>query len=209
MCCALLRAESSVDDPHETTAHEVEGFDAIEGAIGEDPLANRLNVIEKRLADLEKAVRNRQDLFQGIQKQQETAAQAEDAYNAALRLMKEGFLAQADAAFSQFFEQYSTSPLRSTAFYWLGILALLRFEYPKALSIFNLFLRDWPNHEKVSDARLKKVYCYQAMAEPRRACVALQDFKKHLAGDKQLSTSKSAQMQKSASKLWAQLRCAP
>lgn len=78
----------------------------------------------------------------------------QQAFEAALDLLRKGQYANARDAFSQFIGQYPSSGYLPSAQFWLGNSLYATREYQRAIDTFNAMLRQAPQHERAPDAAL-------------------------------------------------------
>lgn len=81
--------------------------------------------------------------------------QAEESYQAAMRLVREKSYPEASAAFDQFIAQYPKHELMGNALYWSGEVWLVQGELDKALAQFERVVKYYPDHAKAADASYK------------------------------------------------------
>lgn len=77
------------------------------------------------------------------------------AYDAAFELLKIGKYKEGAAAFSEFVEEYPTSPLVDHGFYWLGESCYVLRDYARATAAFQTVLEKFRHSRKVPDSLLR------------------------------------------------------
>ncbi|WP_221798336.1 tol-pal system protein YbgF [Oceanobacter mangrovi] len=80
---------------------------------------------------------------------------AEQAYSAAMQLVRDKKFEQANQAFDQFVQQYPDSELVANAYYWNGEILLVRGQFDSALTNFKTVVDQYPQHGKAADASYK------------------------------------------------------
>jgi tol-pal system protein YbgF len=99
----------------------------------------------------------------------------EQAYQAALGMLKEGRYKEAAAAFSQFPQQYPDSNYRSNAQYWLGEAHYMQHDFSAAAQAFQVLVEQYPESDKISNAILKQGLSYYELAQWEQAKTKLQE----------------------------------
>ncbi|MCY0963627.1 tol-pal system protein YbgF [Parathalassolituus penaei] len=84
-----------------------------------------------------------------------SSASAEDAYNAAMALVKDKQFAAANKAFEQFVKTYPNDALTANAYYWNGEVYMVRQELASAITSFRKVIDKYPDHVKAPDATYK------------------------------------------------------
>ena len=84
-----------------------------------------------------------------------SSASAEDAYNAAMGMVKEKQFAAANKAFEQFVKTYPNDTLTANAYYWNGEVYMVRGELASAITSFRKVIDQYPDHVKTPDATYK------------------------------------------------------
>lgn len=85
-----------------------------------------------------------------------TAGQTpQEAYAAAMQLVKDKEFEKANAAFDEFVQNHPDSNLVANAYYWNGEISLVRGDYPAALTNFRQVVDQYPDHSKAADASYK------------------------------------------------------
>lgn len=79
----------------------------------------------------------------------------EEAYQAAMQLVREKKYSQAIAAFNKFIEAHPKHELMGNALYWLGEVWLVEGNFTEALQQFKRVVTDFPEHNKAADASYK------------------------------------------------------
>ncbi|OHV11944.1 tol-pal system protein YbgF [Kushneria phosphatilytica] len=80
---------------------------------------------------------------------------AREAYQDAFALVQQRQFDQAIDAFEKFNQQYSDTPLKGNAYYWLGELYSAKSQLDKSARAFQTVIDDYPKSSKVSDAIYK------------------------------------------------------
>jgi len=102
----------------------------------------------------------------------------QEAYDAALAMLRAGRYADAERAFREFGERFPASELADNARYWRGETLYVQREFAAALAVFQSVAKGEPPSRKAADAMLKAGYCqYElknaaAARETLRALVA-------------------------------------
>ncbi|ADE13395.1 tol-pal system protein YbgF [Nitrosococcus halophilus Nc 4] len=99
----------------------------------------------------------------------------EPAYQAALKLLKEGRYEEAMAAFRQFPQQYPESRYRPNAQYWLGESYYMLRDFSAAAQAFQALAEQYPESAKVPDAMLKQGLAYYELEQWEQAKAQLQE----------------------------------
>lgn len=79
----------------------------------------------------------------------------EQAYQAAMTLVREKKYAEAAQAFKQFITDYPNHELLGNALYWLGEVRLVEGNHAEALKQFKRVVTDYPQHSKAADSAYK------------------------------------------------------
>lgn len=82
-------------------------------------------------------------------------ADAAEAYQQAMTLVREKKFTEASAAFDGFIKTYPQDPLTGNALYWSGEVWLVLGDLDKALQQFRRVVNDHPGHDKEADASYK------------------------------------------------------
>jgi tol-pal system protein YbgF len=98
---------------------------------------------------------------------------AEENYQAAFELLKQGRYDEAVTGFQQFMAAYPDSDLRGNAQYWLGETYYVTQRYEDSLQAFQLVLTEFPNSRKIPDALLKIGFANYAVKNWSQARKAL------------------------------------
>lgn len=93
----------------------------------------------------------------------------EQAYQAALGLLKEGRYEEAIAVFEQFPQEYPDSRYRSNAQYWLGEARYMLGDFNAAADAFQVLVEQYPESAKVPDAMLKQGLAYYELSQWEQA----------------------------------------
>ncbi|WP_206054897.1 tol-pal system protein YbgF [Nitrosococcus wardiae] len=99
----------------------------------------------------------------------------EQAYQAALKLLKEGRYEEAIAAFRQFPQQYPESRYRPNAQYWLGEAYYMLQDFSAAAEALQALVEQYPESAKVPDAMLKQGLAYYELEQWEQAKAQLQE----------------------------------
>ncbi|HEU5338657.1 MAG TPA: tol-pal system protein YbgF [Sulfuricaulis sp.] len=102
-----------------------------------------------------------------------SAAQEQQAYEAAFNLMKQGHYDRATKGFRDFLTQYPQSALRDNAQYWLGEAYYVVRDFRKALTEFTRLMNEYPKSLKAPDALLKIGYSHYELGDRAKARDAL------------------------------------
>lgn len=102
------------------------------------------------------------------------AAEAGNAYRAAVELVKAGQHAEGAAALRAFLARSPRHDFADNAQYWLGEAHYAQRDYPTALVEFRAVIETYPRGNKVPDALLKVGYCYLALGQPDRSRAVLE-----------------------------------
>ena len=106
------------------------------------------------------------------------AAGDQEAYDAALAMLRAGRYADAERAFREFGERFPASGLADNARYWRGETLYVQREFVAALPVFQSVAKSEPPSRKAADAMLKAGYCQyelkntDAARETLRALIA-------------------------------------
>jgi len=79
----------------------------------------------------------------------------QEAYAAAMQLVKDKQFEEANTAFDSFVADYPDSDLVANAYYWNGEISLVRGELDAALTNFRQVVDGYPDHNKAADASYK------------------------------------------------------
>ena len=112
---------------------------------------NRYLDLDRRMAFLTTESEKQQD----VQTSQSPTVTDQDAYNAAMVLVRDKKFEEANKAFVDFIAQYPDSTLLANAWYWNGEIYLVRGEYEPAMSSFKTVMDRFPDSTKTPDASYK------------------------------------------------------
>ncbi|WP_049974689.1 tol-pal system protein YbgF [Azospirillum sp. B4] len=111
------------------------------------------------------------------------AGPAQDQYDYAFNLLRQGDAPNAERAFSQFLKQNPDNPLAANAQYWLGETFYMRGNYKAAAVAFGDGYKKYPKSTKGADYLLKLALSLDGLGDRPSACVVL----KQLDADKDAS----------------------
>lgn len=111
-------------------------------------------------------------------------------YDAAFRLLKEGYYEKAGKSFREFVAKHPHSELAGNAQYWVGEALYVVRNFKPALDEFSKVTDKYPGSPKVADALLKVGYCQHELGNLDKAREALQQV---MARYPNTSTAKSAE----------------
>lgn len=103
------------------------------------------------------------------------ADSGEQAYHAALGLVKEGHYEEAIAAFRQFPQQYPDSRYRPNTQYWQGEVHYMLRDFSAAAEAFQALIEQYPESAKIPDAMLKQGLAYYELEQWEQAEARLQE----------------------------------
>lgn len=103
------------------------------------------------------------------------AADPVGAYSQARQLLNNGRLAEAEAAFSDFLQDYPDADTAPDARYLLPYTQLARQSYQSAASGFVDYLRRYPSGVRAPDAQVRLGMALNGMGQTRQACAAWSD----------------------------------
>jgi len=98
---------------------------------------------------------------------------AEENYQAAFELLKQGRYDEAILGFQQFMAAYPQNELRGNAQYWMGETYYVTQRYEEALEAFQVVLNDFPSSRKIPDALLKIGFSFYEVKNYSQARKAL------------------------------------
>lgn len=104
----------------------------------------------------------------------ERTPDANNAYRAAVELVRGGDHAGAVTAFRAFLTTHPRHDYADNAQYWLGEAYYAQQDYARALVEFRTVIETYPRGNKVPDALLKVGYCYQALGQAEKARAVLE-----------------------------------
>jgi tol-pal system protein YbgF len=92
-----------------------------------------------------------------------------DEYKAAYDLLRQRQVDQSLVAFKDYLKKYPTGEFAGNSSYWLGEIFLLKNQLPQARDWFAKLLQDFPESNKVPDAKFKLGKVYHLMGDKKRA----------------------------------------
>jgi tol-pal system protein YbgF len=98
-----------------------------------------------------------------------------DEYKAAYDLLRQRQVDQSLVAFKDYLKKYPTGEFAANSCYWLGEIFLLKNQLPQARDWFAKLLQDFPDSNKVPDAKFKLGKVYHLMGDKKRAKPLLDD----------------------------------
>lgn len=98
-----------------------------------------------------------------------------DEYKAAYDLLRQRQVDQSLVAFKDYLKKYPTGEFAANSCYWLGEIFLLKNQLPQARDWFAKLLQDFPESNKVPDAKFKLGKVYHLMGDKKRAKLLLDD----------------------------------
>ncbi len=98
-----------------------------------------------------------------------------DEYKAAYDLLRQRQVEQSMVAFKDYLRKYPSGEFAANSCYWLGEIYLLNKELPQARDWFAKLLQDFPESNKVPDAKFKLGKVYHLMGDKKRAKPMLED----------------------------------
>jgi tol-pal system protein YbgF len=98
-----------------------------------------------------------------------------DEYKAAYDLLRQRQVDQSLAAFKDYLKKYPNGEFAANSCYWLGEIFLLKNQLPQARDWFAKLLQDFPDSNKVPDAKFKLGKVYHLMGDKKRAKPLLDD----------------------------------
>ncbi|MDG3441972.1 tol-pal system protein YbgF [Nitrospirillum amazonense] len=104
------------------------------------------------------------------------AGPAQDQYDYAFNLLRQGDAPNAEKAFTQFLKQNPDSPLASNAQYWLGETFYMRGNYKSAAVAFGDGYKKYPKSNKGADYLLKLALSLDGLGDKASACVVLKQL---------------------------------
>ena len=105
-----------------------------------------------------------------------TSASAQEAYDNAYLLVKEGKYAKATVALNSFLETYPNSELCANATYWLAETYYIDGKYQEALTYFSKGLTEYKDSNKAPDCLLKVGLSMQKLGKKEEACTAFKSL---------------------------------
>ena len=110
-----------------------------------------------------------------------------DEYKAAYDLLRQRQVDQSAVAFKEYLKKYPTGEFAANSCYWLGEIFLLKNQLPPARDWFTKLLQDFPESNKVPDAKFKLGKVYHLMGDKKRAKPLLEDAAKGLGDSARLA----------------------
>jgi len=98
-----------------------------------------------------------------------------DEYKAAYDLLRQRQVDQSLVAFKDYLKKYPNGEFSANSCYWLGEIFLLKNQLPQARDWFVKLLQDFPESNKVPDAKFKLGKVYHLMGDKKRAKTLLDD----------------------------------
>jgi len=98
-----------------------------------------------------------------------------DEYKAAYDLLRQRQVDQSLVAFKDYLKTYPNGEFAANSCYWLGEIFLLKNQLPQARDWFAKLLQDFPESNKVPDAKFKLGKVYHLMGDKKRAKPLLDD----------------------------------
>lgn len=98
-----------------------------------------------------------------------------DEYKAAYDLLRQRQVDQSLVAFKDYLKKYPNGEFSANSCYWLGEIFLLKNQLPQARDWFAKLLQDFPESNKVPDAKFKLGKVYHLMGDKKRAKPLLDD----------------------------------
>ncbi|GGY65973.1 hypothetical protein GCM10011613_07340 [Cellvibrio zantedeschiae] len=98
-----------------------------------------------------------------------------DEYKAAYDLLRQRQVDQSLVAFKEYLKKYPSGEFAANSCYWLGEIFLLKNQLPQARDWFAKLLQDFPESNKVPDAKFKLGKVYHLLGDKKRAKPLLDD----------------------------------
>lgn len=92
-----------------------------------------------------------------------------DEYKAAYDLLRQRQVDQSLVAFKDYLKKYPSGEFSANSCYWLGEIFLLKNQLPQARDWFAKLLQDFPESNKVPDAKFKLGKVYHLMGDKKHA----------------------------------------
>lgn len=105
----------------------------------------------------------------------DTGLSEADEYKAAYDLLRQRQVDQSLVAFKGYLKKYPSGEFSANSCYWLGEIFLLKNQLPQARDWFAKLLQDFPESNKVPDAKFKLGKVYHLMGDKKRAKPLLDD----------------------------------
>lgn len=154
------------------------------------PLRTRIAELETRIATLES----------GVQAGAE-AGDPQGEFDAAMRLVNEGALNEAGAAFEAFVRKYPDAPQTPEAHYRHAETLYSRDETELAVAAYSRSLRGWPETRWAAEATLKLATSLANIGRNQQACAAAAEF------DKRYAASSSANARNRSASVKTRAKC--
>ena len=110
-----------------------------------------------------------------------------DEYKDAYDLLRQRQVDQSLIAFKEYLKKYPSGEFSANSCYWLGEISLLKNQLPQARDWFSKLLQDFPESNKVPDAKFKLGKVYHLMGDKKRAKPLLDDAAKGLGDSARLA----------------------
>jgi tol-pal system protein YbgF len=98
-----------------------------------------------------------------------SGASEADEYKAAYDLLRARQVDESLVAFKNYLKKYPSGEFSANSCYWLGEIYLLKNQLPQAREWFAKLLQDFPDSNKVPDAKFKLGKVYHLMGDKKRA----------------------------------------
>lgn len=98
-----------------------------------------------------------------------------DEYKAAYDLLRQRQVDQSLVAFKEYLKKYPSGEFAANSCYWQGEIYLLKNQLPQAREWFAKLLQDFPDSNKVPDAKFKLGKVYHLQGDKKRAKPLLDD----------------------------------
>jgi tol-pal system protein YbgF len=98
-----------------------------------------------------------------------------DEYKAAYDLLRQRQVDQSLVAFKEYLKKYPSGEFAANSCYWQGEIYLLKNQLPQARDWFAKLLQDFPDSNKVPDAKFKLGKVYHLLGDKKRAKPLLDD----------------------------------
>lgn len=98
-----------------------------------------------------------------------SGASEADEYKAAYDLLRARQVDDSLVAFKNYLKKYPNGEFSANSCYWLGEIYLLKNQLPQAREWFSKLLQDYPDSNKVPDAKFKLGKVYHLMGDKKRA----------------------------------------
>jgi len=102
-----------------------------------------------------------------------SSVQEQQEYDAAFKLLKQGFYERAAKSFRDFLARHPRSALADNAQYWVGEASYVVRNFRLSLEEFTKVVKDYPNSPKIPDALLKVGYSHYELGDWDRARTTL------------------------------------